>query len=296
MAACPAFTVAEVVEPEAGVTEKSVAMPDSVMVCGLPAALSAMAREAAHGPASVGRVLTLMVQLAPALRLVPQLLDSAKCPAAGPPSVMLEIVRGAPPVLVRVTDCAALVEFTICGAKVRLLIESDAQGAEGLKLSKVAVTFFAASMVTVQVPAPLQSPLQPTNTEPLAGVAVSVTTAPLWKDAVQVAPQSMPGGLLVTVPEPVPVRFTVSTNWAGGTVSNVAVTFFAASMVTEQPPAPVHAPLQPTNIEPLAGVALSVTTLPLGNNAEHVLPQSIPAGVLVMVPVPVPVLLTVRVN
>jgi len=41
----------------------------------------------------------------------------------------------------------------------------------------------------------------------------------------------------------------------GGTVSKVAVTFFAASMVTVQLAVPLHAPLQPSNIDPLAGVA-----------------------------------------
>ena len=76
---------------------------------------------------------------------------------------------------------------------------------------KVAVTDLAALIVTTQVPVPVQpSPLQPVNVEPVAVVAVRVTTVPESKIYSQVAPQSMPGGLLVTVPEPVPLRLTVN--------------------------------------------------------------------------------------
>jgi hypothetical protein len=42
----------------------------------------------------------------------------------------------------------------------------------------VAVTACAAFIVTVQVPVPVQLPLQPVNVEPPAGVAVSVTCCP----------------------------------------------------------------------------------------------------------------------
>ena len=55
-------------------------------------------------------------------------------------------------------------------------------------------------------------------------------------------------------------------------------------------------PLQPAKVEPVAGVALKVTRVPLLYNAEQVLPQLIPAGVLVTVPLPVPALVTERVK
>ena len=76
---------------------------------------------------------------------------------------------------------------------------------------KVAVTFCAAVIVTVQVPVPLHPPpLQPVKVEPPEGVAVSVTLVPLVKLALHVLPQLIPAGLLVTVPLPVPFSVTVS--------------------------------------------------------------------------------------
>ena len=74
---------------------------------------------------------------------------------------------------------------------------------------KVAVTVFAAFMVSVQVPVPVQAPLQPAKVLPAAGVAVRVTLVPLVKFALQVALQSIPAGP-ATVPEPVPNLATVS--------------------------------------------------------------------------------------
>ena len=44
---------------------------------------------------------------------------------------------------------------------------------------KVAVTVFAAFMVSVQVPVPVQVSFQPANVLPLDGVAVRVTLVPL---------------------------------------------------------------------------------------------------------------------
>ncbi len=50
----------------------------------------------------------------------------------------------------------------------------------------------------------------------------------------------------------------------------VAVTVGAALIVTVQVPVPVQAPLQPVKVEPAAGAAVRVTTVPLVNDAEHV--------------------------
>ena len=75
----------------------------------------------------------------------------------------------------------------------------------------------------------------------------------------------------------------------------VALTELAAFMVTLQVPVPLQAPPQPVKVEPEAGVAVRLTTVPLAKLAEQVAPQEIPAGELVTVPVPVPVSVTLSV-
>jgi hypothetical protein len=67
---------------------------------------------------------------------------------------------------------------------------------------KVAVQVLLAFMVTKPS---VQSvwPLQLANTKPAAGVAVKVTIEPFVYDSEQSPPQSIPAGLLVTVPLPV---------------------------------------------------------------------------------------------
>jgi hypothetical protein len=158
---------------------------------------------------------------------------------------------------------------------------------------KFALTDFAASMVTLHAPVPLQAPLQPANVEPVSGAAVKLTTVPLAKLAEHVAPQEIPEGVLVTVPVPVPLLATVRVKGPGFAVK-LALTDFAASMVTLHAPVPLQAPLQPANVEPESGVAVRFTTAPLSKFAEHVGPQEIPAGELATVPVPVPPFVTVR--
>jgi hypothetical protein len=69
---------------------------------------------------------------------------------------------------------------------------------------------------------------------------------------------------------------------------NVAVTEVLALTVTVHEPVPVHAPDQPANEDPDAGVAVRATLVPLLKLAEQVLPQLIPAGLLVTVPWPLP--------
>jgi hypothetical protein len=88
---------------------------------------------------------------------------------------------------------------------------------------KVAVTFCAALMFTVQVDeVPLQAPVHPENENPLAGVAVNVTDVPPASNAEHVPelqavvvhvpelPQVKAPELEVIVPLPVPASVTVS--------------------------------------------------------------------------------------
>ena len=157
------------------------------------------------------------------------------------------------------------------------------------------MTVVAAETVTVQEPVPAQPPpVQPVKEEPAAGAAVSVTAVPLGKFAVQVAPQLMPAGLLVTVPVPAPAGVTVRAKLG---VVKVAVTVVAAETVTVQVPVPEQPPpVQPVKVEPAAGAAVRVTAVPLVKLAEQVAPQLMLTGELVTVPLPVPAGVTVRVK
>ena len=70
----------------------------------------------------------------------------------------------------------------------------------------------------------------------------------------------IPAGADVTVPAPVPCRVTVSGYVAS---VNVAVTTWAAFIVTTQVPVPVHPPpAQPANVEPVPAAAVNVTICP----------------------------------
>jgi hypothetical protein len=85
---------------------------------------------------------------------------------------------------------------------------------------------------------------------------------------------------------------------AGGVTVKVAVTVRSCVMLTRHGLVPgQEGSLQPVNVEPLAGLAVSVTEVPEAKSALHVLLQLvIPAGLLDIVPLPAPALFTVRVN
>jgi hypothetical protein len=164
--------------------------------------------------------------------------------------------------------------------------------------AKLAVTLWSELTVNMQVPVPEHPPDQPENTDPEAGVAVSVTWLPAVNGALHVRPQLIPAGELVTVPAPAPALVTVTACVAGGGAEpKVAVTVWSEVSVRVQVPVPEHPPPdQPENTNPAAGVAVSVTCVPEANGALHVLPQSIPAGKLVTLPEPVPAFATVSVR
>jgi len=93
---------------------------------------------------------------------------------------------------------------------------------------KLAVADFTALMATVQVIAlPAHAPDQPAKVEPDDGAAVSVTLLFWLKLALQVAPQSIPADVLVTIPVPLPDLITVSSTY--GITAKLAVTALAPS-------------------------------------------------------------------
>ena len=113
-------------------------------------------------------------------------------------------------------------------------------------------------------------------------------------EATQFGSQLIPPGLLVTVPLPGPDVSTLSVTRSGA-MSKTGNAVKSLSSVMVQGPAPPHlGPAQPVSVEPAAGTAVKVTTVPVGNAARHVVPQSMPGGWLVTVPDPVPFFWTVR--
>ena len=77
--------------------------------------------------------------------------------------------------------------------------------------AKVAITAWARSIVsTHERSAPAQSPAQPVKTEPVTGVAVSVTDDPVARLAAHVFPQLIPPMSLMTLPDPVPLLVTTT--------------------------------------------------------------------------------------
>jgi hypothetical protein len=77
-----------------------------------------------------------------------------------------------------------------------------------LDLLKAAVTVCVAFMATTQLPVPLHAPPHPTNADPEDGVAIRETSVPPAKVSAQTAGQTIPAGVLTTLPLPVPARLT----------------------------------------------------------------------------------------
>jgi hypothetical protein len=134
---------------------------------------------------------------------------------------------------------------------------------------------------------PLQAPPQPAKMLPLLGEAVRVTLV-VWTFALHVdppVPQVMPAP--VTVPDPDTDTDSVTTPL------KLAVTLFAAFIVTVHVVAvPPHAPVQPMNVPPVAGVATRVTVALAAKFAEHTLPP-LPQLIAPVPPVTLPEPLTV---
>jgi hypothetical protein len=158
-------------------------------------------------------------------------------------------------------------------------------------LLNVAVTVWAAVIVTEHPPVPVQpAPLHPANVDPSEAVAVSATTVPLAKAAehVVVGGQTIPAGLLVTVPVPLPASFTVKVKLFAF-AAKLATTVVAAVIVNVQVPVPSQGPApQPVNVDPAEAVAVNVIWVPLAKPEEHAVPQLMPVGTLFTVPVPFP--------
>jgi hypothetical protein len=126
-----------------------------------------------------------------------------------------------------------------------------------------AETVFAAFILNEQVPVPVQTIPQPWNVELTLGAAVRVTVCPFATCAEHPPVVQLAHSTPATLPEPVPLRLSVSENVAGW---NVARTLFAAVIFTVQvSPLTELQPDQPLNtVAELAGAAVSTTVAPFG--------------------------------
>lgn len=127
-------------------------VPLSVMLSGLLAASLVMTMLPLRAPAAVGVKVTLMVQLAAAARVAPQVVVLAKSPLMP----MLAMFSVAPPLLVRVTVCAALVLPTFCEVKVSVVGLGDTPGAKPVPLRAADCT---TTPLLTTVTSPVRAPL-----------------------------------------------------------------------------------------------------------------------------------------
>src|SRR5580704_16935329 len=132
--------------------------------------------------------------------------------------------------------------------------------------TKLAVTVVSALSVRAQPSMPLHPPPdQPAKVEPPAAAALNVICVPVSKLAVQVGPQLIPDGVLVTVPAPAP-ESTTDSMFVVGVCLKVAVTVVSAESVNWHVPAPLHTPPdQPVKLDPEEAEAVRVTDVPAAN-------------------------------
>lgn len=147
------------------VTAGVIPVPLKLAVWGLPAALSGMVTVPVLVPVAVGVKVTLIMQLAPATREVPQLLVWPKSPLT--PILPPVMERGAVPLLVSVKICALLVVPTFWPPKVRL---------EGVSVATGPLMVSVSAAVRVNDP---EVPVIVTVEVPSAAVELAVSSSTL---------------------------------------------------------------------------------------------------------------------
>jgi hypothetical protein len=152
------------------------------------------------------------------------------------------------------------------------------------------VTIFGPSIVKLQEPVPEHAPPQPAKVEPAAGEAVNVTEVPWLMVAEHVEGHEIP--LPDTLPPPLPIRLTDS--WNGPGLVKVADTKMlppSPLLKVQVDPVPEQLPPQPANVQPAAGLSVSVMFSSWRIRALHVGGQLIVSPSLSW-PVTVPLPLT----
>jgi len=119
------------------VTGGTTPRPLNAILCGEPAALSAMETAADIAPPAIGVKCPWMVQFAPTARLAPQVLAKINEEALRPATAMLEIHKVAAPVLVSVTDDDPLDAPTTVELNERLMADRVTGGETPLPLNAI---------------------------------------------------------------------------------------------------------------------------------------------------------------
>ncbi len=167
---CPAVTVSA---PMLEVIWKSSATPDKATLSGLSAALSVIVSLPVRFPPAAGVNVMLMVQLAPAATLLPQVLVWPKSPLAA----MLLMLSTPFPVLLRVTLCAALVAPVSCAANGSVAVERLTTGPVAVPASATVCGLPLALSVMVRVPVRAPSAVG-LNVTVIVQLAPAATLAP----------------------------------------------------------------------------------------------------------------------
>lgn len=170
----PAATLALFEEPAAGATEKSIPVPLSATVCGLPAALSVIVKVPFLTPPTLGAKVTEMEQLAPAAILFAQLFVSAKSPLIA----IVEICSAAFPALLNVIAWAALLFPVNWPEKFKLEGENASAGPMPVPVTGTFSGVLRALFVNTTVPVRLSG-----------AVGVKVTSIVQFAPTATVAPQ-----------------------------------------------------------------------------------------------------------
>ena len=141
--------------------------------------------------------------------------------------------------------------------------------------SKLAVTVRLSRGVTVHGRVPLQGEPHPVKREPAAATASRMTCLPFWKLMAHRRPHTIPAGVLVTVPAPVPVRRTVACSSPASTRrrERASTVTSAPCTVNLQGPVPVHGPPHPRKVAWGPGRATSTTRVPGVACVVHTAPQ-----------------------
>ena len=125
------------------------------MACGLSGALSMMVTAPVRGPRAAGVKVTVMMQLAPAASVAPQVFVCVASPVAA----MLAMFSAVVPILTSVAVCGALAMLKPCAGKTRLVVDKPASiDGAGTQVPVTVMDCEPLGSLSVIVTAPLQGP------------------------------------------------------------------------------------------------------------------------------------------